>query len=115
MHSHLLKGVQHNASLADGYAGGRTEADGGTTEGDRRACKMQRRRPREDASPGDIITRTKWCARRGGKSSPAAGLSVGETFILLHPPLPSAVVSIVMDKDASKMTELSPAAKAGRC
>ena len=41
-----------------------------------------------------------------------AGLAVGETVILLHPPLPLAGVSIRnMEGDVSKMTERSPTAK----
>ena len=43
------------------------------------------------------------------------GLAVDETAILLHPPLPLAGVSIVIERESvSRMTELSPMAKADR-
>ena len=48
----------------------------------------------------------------GGGSMPVVKFAIGESsFILLHPPQYLVGVSIGMERDVSKMTELSPAAR----
>ena len=51
-------------------------------------------------------------ARWRGRQLAAVALAVGETAILLHPPLPLVVVSMAMERESvSELTEPSPTAR----